>query len=200
MTDKEIFLKELNAFFDSKDTVTLITGIDDDNKIRQVLNELNKRYRTGTMYVNSVTGVGELLNMAFGYDKKIVPRQVTQTKPYTMFNMKLSFKKYSKNLGHIFLSENDDFAIYYPVQIALLDETLFKQLVSHIEATKAPKTIIVTTNDQYTETSKLDPFIHQHIHYKIKNDNEDLYKIVKNNLNNPISDLKMNPIYKELID
>lgn len=128
------------------------------------------------------------------------PKTITRRNIYKIGNINLVFKKYSEKLFGGYLSENEDFAIYYPVQIALTEEKMFKKLVNHIKATKALKTIIVTTNDIHINTSKLNDYIDQHIHYEVKNDNLDLYQTVQSNIKGLSRRLELNPIYNELID
>lgn len=200
MKDKSEFISSLDEFFSSENSVVLITGIDDDEKIKIVLSELNKRYTRGTIYVNALNNTATLLNRAFGYKSKAFPRNITRTKVYSLGNMRLSFEKYSEELMGFSLSENDDFAVYYPVQVALMEEKSFKKLIDHIKVTKALKTIIVTTNDLHIDTSKLNAFVDQHIHYEIKNDNEELYGIVKRNVKNGRFNLELNSLYNEFIE
>lgn len=201
MKDRHDFVENIEKFFESEDNrVLLVTGLDDDEKIRMVLSKLNERYKRGTFYVNGLGNATELLNRAFGNNKKMFTKNINKKDVYSIGNMNLVFKKYSEELYGGYLSENDEFAIYYPVQIALMDEKLFKKLTAHIQVTRAFKTIIVTTNDQHTDTSKLKPFIDKHIHYETKNDNEELYRTVKSNLKGLSRRLELNPIYNELIE
>lgn len=202
MTDREKFINEFDEFLNSDDEKALVTGLDDDEKIRAILNELNNYFQRGTIYVSSLQNISDILNDAFGYENKVFPSKITRTKTYPFREMKLSFEKYSVNNNSLDLSINDDFAIFYPVQNALRIDKLFKQLSHHIEASKAEKTIIVATNDLFTDTEKIEKYVDIHIHYNCKNDNPELYNNTKNNIPGIIADIRgeeLNPIYNELL-
>lgn len=205
MKDRNEFIREFNDFLDSEDNVALVTGVDDDEKIKRVLTELNNQgYLNGTIYVDTLKNASFLLNRAWDQEKEKFPSRITRQETYSLYNLKLKFRKYSEKLNSQRISEKDDFAIYYPVQTALMpsEEKTFDNLMNHIAATRSNKTIIVTTNDQSIDLSKLSSVVDRHIHYKVINDNKELFETFKGNLNNSSYDRKkqINSLYEDLID
>jgi len=196
MKNREEFKNEMTDFLESNNSVGLITGLDDDKKIVVTLLLLTTKYSQGTLYVNNIGEAGKSLHEAFQKYNMKFSKDITMTRPYNVKNSRINFIKYSKKLlGNI--SEEDDFALFYPVQNALFDDKGFKNLSNHIDKSKANKTIIVTTNDHFSNTQRLNKYVDRHIHFDCKEDNPEFYNTVKKILGNSLYDQEINPIYKE---
>ncbi len=198
MVDREKFIEELRRFFEKKQSVVLITGLDDTEKTVQTFCELEHKYTKGTIYVNVLKHVGDVLNQKFGYKNKIFPRKISRSTRIDFGNMTLDFDKYSENEFSSFSKVEDEFALYFPIQSALKNDKNTTKLIEHIKFNKTPKKILLTTNDIAINISKLEPVIDTHIHYEVKNDNPRIYENTRRNLKNK-SENDISSIYKGLI-
>lgn len=198
MVDREKFIEELRRFFDKKQSVVLITGLDDTEKTIQTIRELEYKYTKGTIYVNVLKYVGDVLNQKFGYKDKIFPRNISRSTRIDFGNMILDFDKYSEDEFSSFSKVEDEFALYFPIQSALKKDKNTTKLIEHIKFNKTPKKILLTTNDIAINISKLEPVIDTHIHYEVKNDNPRIYENTRRNLKNK-SENDISSIYKGLI-
>lgn len=200
MSDRKKFVDELKDFFNSNDSVALITGMDDKEKLIRTLNELNRMYKKGTIYTNILKYLPDQLNDKFGHENKVFPREITKSTKTKFGNMTLKFNKYSENGSSSLVQKEDDFALYFPIQSVLKEDKATENLIEHINLNEAPKKILITTNDLKLDICKLKPVVDTYIHYEVKNDNKEIYENSKKTLKSTPPGCEINPVYKNLID
>lgn len=182
MTDFEKYMNQFVDFLDSEKQSVLITGLDDDAKIRMVLNGLNARYKNGMIRCSELGRIAEVINDAF--NKKLLPSKVGGQGIYSIGNMEITFSKYIDSLVDYTIGERFDFVLYFPIETVLLTgrEKYLNQLLNNVSHTGSSKVVLMTTNDHKKNLKSLRDIVDVHIHYDISNDNPELLEIIKSNL------------------
>ena len=180
--DQNKFVKEFRMFLKAAEQKTLITGLDDDAKIRAVLNILNQHFKTGIIYCSEIGRIAEIINGAF--DTPPLPQKVNGKDVLKLDNMKVGFSKYIYSRNPTEIGNNVDFVLYFPVETVLMKgkEKHLKSLLNDIKNTASTKVIVMTTNDQLKNLTPIRDVVDSHIHYEIENDNPDLLEIIKSNI------------------
>ncbi|WP_338487953.1 hypothetical protein [Ruoffia tabacinasalis] len=179
--DRQEFVKNFRGFLRSSEHKTLITGLDDDEKIRAVLKILSQQFKSGIIYCSELGAIAEIINHAF--DNPELPQKVNSSDTYDLGGMKVRFSKYihSKNPANI--GKNVDFVLYFPVETVLMNgkEKYLKSLLKDIKNTTSTKVIVMTTNDELKNLTPIREAVDSHIHYESEHDNPDLLEIIKSN-------------------
>lgn len=174
-------MKNFRGFIRGSEHKTLITGLDDDEKIRAVLNILSQHFKTCIIYYSELGAIAEIINHAF--DNPKLPQKVNSSDTYELGGMKVRFSKYihSKNPANI--GKNIDFVLYFPVETVLMNgkEKYLESLLNKIRNTTSTKVIVMTTNDELKNLTPIREAVDSHIHYEIEHDNPDLLEIIKSN-------------------
>lgn len=124
----------------------------------------------GTIHTRLMNNLNDLLLKA-----NIIKRTVKQQEKFKLSNLTLQADLYKRNRH-----SNNDFAIYYPVQSALINAP--DKLTSHIKDNHSKKIFIVTTNDWHSDTSILDDVIDETIILDIRTFDQEQYDILYQNL------------------
>lgn len=199
MNDRKKFIDEMKKFFKSNDSVVLITGMDDTEKLVRTLNGLECMYKKGTIYGNVLKYMPDILNGKFRHENSVFPRKIGRETKTRFGNMMIKFNKYSQGgIPSALAQDEDEFALYFPIQSVLKKDKETEKLIEHIELNKAPKKILLTTNDMWLNIYKLKPVVDTYIHYEVKNDNKEIYEISRKNLKSK-TNYGVNPVYKNLI-
>lgn len=193
MKDLEKFTEDFEGFLKGENRVVIVKGHDDDKKIGAVLSLLNKYYKSGTICTSSLGNIAELINRAF--KDKVLPGKINSKSNFKLGKMNISFRKYYDSFIPNIFGENVDYTLFYPVQTALMDKTNYSKLFSFIKSCKSHKIIIVTTNDEFIDTSLLEDYADETIYLEIKNDNPELYSTIQKNLDSTSKELGKNPYY-----
>lgn len=137
-------LNRLYEFLEGDKKSLLVTGWDDEEKLKIVIRVLNQYYRQGIIYCASLSSIADLINRDLA--KGTLPRTVNSKDMYQMGNMQVRFRKYTdSNRAHG--NNQKGFSLYYPVQ-SILQLGKEQQLIKKIKTDTAKKIIILTTNDQ----------------------------------------------------
>ncbi|AXY26337.1 hypothetical protein CL176_10195 [Suicoccus acidiformans] len=182
MTDFEKYMNQFVEFLDSEKKSILITGLDDDAKVRMVLNGLNERYKNGMIRCSELGRIAEIINGAF--HNKHLPSKISGQKVYSVGNMEITFSKYVDSIVRHTIGERFDFVLYFPIETVLFPgkEKYLNQLLNNISHTGSSKIVLLTTNDHKKNLKALRDIADEHIHYDISNDNPELLEVVKSNL------------------
>lgn len=182
MSDYEKYIQQFLDFLESDQKIMLITGLDDDAKIRMVLNGLNKKFNSGMIRCSELGRIAMIINQAF--NNSPLPQKINGQKLYPIGNMKVRFSKYIDSMVNYPIGDQLDFVIYFPIETVLMPgkEKYLEQLLNNIEHTVSTKTILMTTNDPRKNMKVLRDMVDEHLHYDIANDNPELLETVKSNL------------------
>lgn len=171
MYNKSEFVLKVSEFIESDKRVALIKGYENEIKLLGVLKALNNStLQNGTIHTRLMNNLNDLLLKA-----NIIKRTVKQQEKFKLSNLTLQADLYERNRH-----SNNDFAIYYPVQSALINAP--DKLISHIKDNHSKKIFIVTTNDWHSDTSILDEVIDETIILDIRTFDQEQYDILYQNL------------------
>ncbi len=171
MYNKSEFVLKVSEFIESDKRVALIKGYENEIKLLGVLKALNdSMLQNGTIHTRLMNNLNDLL-----LNTNIIKKTVKQQEKFKLSNLTLHADLYERN-HH----SNNDFAIYYPVQSALINAP--DKLINHIKDNHSKKIFIVTTNDWHSDTSILDEVIDETIILDIRTFDQEQYDILFNNL------------------
>lgn len=153
MHNKNEFNKKLKDFIGSDKRMALVKGYINEYKLTTVLRALNNSdYTKGTIHTRSIGNLKQIV------DNRIIPKNITQNTIY-----------------------HGDFAIYYPVESALIIETDTPRLINHINNNPVQKIFIITTNDWSFNTLELEKIVDETIIYDLKQEDPKQYEILYKN-------------------
>lgn len=173
MYNKNEFNKKMKEFIDSDKRIALVKGYINEYKLITVLKTLNNSYFTkGAIHTRSIGNLKQIV------DNRIAPKNITQNTSFKLSNLTLEINLYERNNIH-----HGDFAIYYPVQSALIIERDTAKLINHINSNPVSKIFIITTNDWGFNTLNLEKIVDETIIYDLKQEDPEQYEILHNNTN-----------------
>ncbi|UMT80986.1 hypothetical protein ML437_01670 [Staphylococcus roterodami] len=171
MYNKNEFNKKLKEFIDSNKRIALVKGYINEYKLTTALIALNNsNYTIGTIHTRSIGNLKQIV------DNRIVPKNITQNTSFNLSNLTLEINLYERNTIY-----HGDFAIYYPVESALIIEKDTSRLINHINNNPVPKIFIITTNDWGFNTLDLEKIVDETIIYDLKQEDPEQYEIIYNN-------------------
>ncbi|TLW65429.1 hypothetical protein FFX82_07365 [Staphylococcus aureus] len=171
MHNKNEFNKKLKDFIGSDKRMALVKGYINEYKLTTVLRPLNNSdYTKGTIHTRSIGNLKQIV------DNRIIPKNITQNKIFKLSNLTLEVNLYERNTIY-----HGDFAIYYPVESALIIETDTPRLINHINNNPVQKIFIITTNDWSFNTLELEKIVDETIIYDLKQEDPKQYEILYKN-------------------
>ncbi|MBU0439048.1 hypothetical protein [Staphylococcus succinus] len=167
------FNKKLNEFIYGDKRIALVKGYINEHKLISVLKALNNSpYTKGTIQPRSIGNLKQIV------DNRIIPKHIKQNANFKLSNLTLQVNLYERNNTH-----HGDFAIYYPVESALIIERDSAKLINHINNNPVSKIFIITTNDWGFNTHNLEKIVDEIITYDLKQEDPEQYEILHNNTN-----------------
>lgn len=167
------FEEEITNFLESNHQKLLVTGLDDDSKLRTVLNVCINKFKKGVIATPDIEQASSLINDA--YDPPILPEKLTVDGIYS--NNKndklLRFIEYPyfEDLG-----KDLDYVIYFPIDMTFLEnnDAAVESLISDIKHKQSKKFILITQNDKDKDILPIQNIADCHVNLETAIDHPDL--------------------------